>query len=97
MLGTLGQKQAGNALSDQLFGFCRELLGARIHWEVGPWRGRCPSWEERLSPSRTQRFMAGSGGNPAPMPLLINWHMYLWKKAPLIKAVTLGLYVSHPG
>lgn len=37
MLGTLGQKQAaGNALSDQLFGFCRELLGARIHWEVGP-------------------------------------------------------------
>lgn len=37
MLGTLGQKQAaGNTLSDQLFGFCQELLGARIHLEVGP-------------------------------------------------------------
>ena len=37
MLGTLGQKQTtGNALSDQLFGFCPELLGSRIHLEVGP-------------------------------------------------------------
>lgn len=37
VLDTLGQKQtAGNALSDQLFGFCPELLGSRIHLEVGP-------------------------------------------------------------
>ena len=37
MLGTLGQKQTTrNALSDQLFGFCPELLGSRIHLEVGP-------------------------------------------------------------
>ena len=83
MLGTLGQKQAaGNALSDQLFGFCQELLGARIHWEVGPCGEDVLREGVACLPSRTQRFMAGSGVNPAPMPLLINWHMYLWKKGP---------------